>query len=287
LHLPHHLVVKIAKRRWLKKILRPWLPSIAKYKLFDRCFFYFDPRDLTGPSFHFAYDLEKGFLNYEIEAKNELLNDLPKDGIFFDVGANIGLYSLYFALERADLNIICFEPNPLAYECLQKTFSSWKGKKPTLYQKAVGSKNEQKKLYQSHVNDGGHSLHFSPEHLDKNIDDFSLVTTIQLDEWIDQGLLPIPQALKIDVEGFELEVLKGVKKTLIKHRPILLIECSNQDLANKNEFWQFMDQFSALNIRAKIPGQSARITLEQLSQHAFIQWQEGIPLSNYFYFFGQ
>jgi len=46
-----------------------------------------------------------------------------------------------------------------------------------------------------------------------------------LDEWMAQHTNCIPNAMKIDVEGNELDVLKGAKQTLTKYKPALVVEC--------------------------------------------------------------
>jgi len=46
-----------------------------------------------------------------------------------------------------------------------------------------------------------------------------------LDEWMAQHTNCIPNAMKIDVEGHELDVLKGAKQTLTKYKPALVVEC--------------------------------------------------------------
>ena len=111
-----------SRRRWLKRIFMPLLDDSAVIKLndfnLDICF---NPKDLTGPSFHLAYDLDKGFKNYEEIDKKEILNNLPSSGVFVDIGANIGLFSLFIAKQRADITSYAFEPEPLNFKNLEKS----------------------------------------------------------------------------------------------------------------------------------------------------------------------
>ncbi len=50
------------------------------------------------------------------------------------------------------------------------------------------------------------------------------VQVIQLDEEIEAGRLPVPNLLKIDVEGAELKLLNGARTTLERHRPEILLD---------------------------------------------------------------
>ena len=275
--------VFVARRRWLKRSFKKWLPRIAHHKIFNKINFHFDPRDLRGPSFHFAFDLERGFLNYEEDSRNELLENVPRDGIFYDIGANIGMYSVYFAHKRPDIRLFCFEPEPLAYTCIQKTMDSFCENKVTVFNKAIGQQKEEKKLYKSERNDGGHSF-YHREGEDPNAE-FAVVSVVNLDEMVENGELPKPNALKIDVEGFELEVLKGSEQTIRLAKPFMLIESDNQDLAQKGEFWSFLKRFENDGLITRCPGDRRRLNLEDLSKHAKHELQFGNKLSNYFYYF--
>jgi hypothetical protein len=55
----------------------------------------------------------------------------------------------------------------------------------------------------------------------------------------------VPDIIKIDVEGFEWEVLKGARPTLREHRPVLQIEVHGDQLfrygSTANELWSLVD----------------------------------------------
>ncbi len=275
------MIVKfISRRRWLKKIFKNFLPDECSHKLYGKHEFYYDPRDLRGPSFHFAYDLEEGFENYEKESKLELLEHIPQEGVFYDIGANIGLFSYFIALKRPKAKFFCFEPEPVVFNCLKKSFSHLDASQVKIFNSAVGTVEESRKLFKSDINDGGHTL--VKELIgDEERADQRVVEVINLDQRFQKGELPAPDAIKIDVEGFELEVLKGISTMVRTARPSLLIECSNGDLADKGAFFELLKTFEG--IKAKIPGKEGFLNLEELS--AYAKSRANVPLENYLFVF--
>ena len=275
------MIVKfISRRRWLKKIFKNFLPDECSHKLYGKHEFYYDPRDLRGPSFHFAYDLEEGFENYEKESKLELLEHIPQEGVFYDIGPNIGLFSYFFALKRPKAKFFCFEPEPVVFNCLKKSFSHLDAPKVKIFNSAVGTVEESRKLFKSDINDGGHTL--VKELIgDEERADQRVVEVINLDQRFQKGELPAPDAIKIDVEGFELEVLKGISTMVRTAKPSMLIECSNSDLAEKAAFFELLKTFEGM--KAKIPGKEGLLSLEELS--AYANSRANVPLENYLFLF--
>ncbi len=281
----NELSVFIARRRWLKRLTTPLLPPIANKMIFKKMNFHFDPRDMKGPSFHFAYDLERGFNNYEEESKNELLNLIPSNGIFVDIGANIGMFSVYFALKREDISLFCFEPEKSAFACLSKNMQQFSNDRVHLFHHALGNRSEEKELFRSQNNDGGHSLILDQQGLsDRGQGD--VVSVKVFDDLVEDGtIMSLPDAIKVDVEGFELNVLKGMKKTIQLKKPIILIECDNKDLSQKGPFYQFFESLADEGLEVKRPGRSEILNLSQLSTIACDELERGRPLSNYFFLF--
>ncbi|MBF0364707.1 MAG: FkbM family methyltransferase [Oligoflexia bacterium] len=276
------LSVFIARKRWLKRIFMNCLPNYAHRKIFNKIEFYFDPRDMRGPSFHFAYDLEKGFNNYEETTKKKLLSFLPENGVFYDIGANIGMYSVYFLLHKPSCQLFSFEPEPLVHSLLNKTLKSMKND-IKLFNVAIGNVEEDKKIFKSSTNDGGHSFLIGLD--DKNDESYEVVKVVNLDSFRQKNSIPKPDVVKIDVEGFELEVLKGMKGTILESKPIMQIESNNKDLSTKGNFWQFMSQFVEHGLVCMTPDDTRSISLNELSNIAKRNLDNGHALSDYFYIF--
>lgn len=143
---------------------------------------------------------------------------------FIDVGANQGEYSLWAARKVGDQGkVVAFEPMRQLFGQLEENIRLNKSfqKSITPVQLGLSDKKGEVILYASEdANEGTNTIY--------NTDKFSIeLEKIQLDT-LDEQLKAIKikevNFLKVDVEGAELQVLKGALNTLELYRPILLLE---------------------------------------------------------------
>ena len=150
----------------------------------------------------------------------KLIQSLLKSGdLFIDVGANIGFLSMVGAVSVGKKGeVIAFEPVPSTYAILKENKSLNKMNNLQLNSFALGSKNENVLIYEETNNRGGASIAIK-----RSENDGIPVEVKRLDELI----LDRPvQLIKIDVEGLELEVLKGGEQLIRKDHPALIVEYS-------------------------------------------------------------
>lgn len=117
-----------------------------------------------------------------------------------DCGANVG--ELYPGLKKSieNLKYIGFEPDPVVYKCLEKNVNS---KNAKLYQQALSNKFSVEKLY------------ISTEGADTSLVYLENKESVEVETVpLDQLELSNIKLIKMDAEGFELEVLQGSKNTL-------------------------------------------------------------------------
>ena len=117
-----------------------------------------------------------------------------------DCGANVG--ELYPGLKKSieNLKYIGFEPDPVVYKCLEKNVNS---KNTKLYQQALSNKFSVEKLY------------ISTEGADTSLVYLENKESVEVETVpLDQLELSNIKLIKMDAEGFELEVLQGSKNTL-------------------------------------------------------------------------
>ena len=139
---------------------------------------------------------------------------------FVDIGANIGQHSMYAAkIVGKGGNVYAFEPIPSLYEQIKDSARHNAFEKIVhVYNYALGEKEKVEKFFIS-KNVGGSSL--------VNDDDTQEIISVHVKNG-DKELAAIKNidVVKIDVEGYEYEVLQGIKQTLNTHRPKIFIEFS-------------------------------------------------------------
>jgi len=205
----------------------------------------------------------KGILN-NIAASIELEN-LVKDLDFktvFDIGSNKGQFILLIEKLFKDKIFYSFEP---IREILEKQKNFFKNKENFFfYNLGIGEKSEKKKFYITNRRDSSSFL--KVEHRIKGNKDYQIeeereINIKSLDEIFNQKILLEPILMKIDVQGFELEVLKGSSNILRKIKYII-IEVSNSEIYSKqplsNEIIEYLNLknfqvFKKNSITTKIP----------------------------------
>ncbi len=159
----------------------------------------------------------------------ELLNDRK---IFLDIGANIGQYALYATSVSPTTEVHCFEPNQKVFDLLKQNIDKNKlNKKIHVHQLALGDQkgtavlNIPDSLMSSSLRAGWRSAKQT-----------SLVEVNTLDEFCVENNIKESSLIKIDVEGFEEQVLNGGRKYLMQYRPDLIIEILNEFDKNLEKF---------------------------------------------------
>ena len=141
---------------------------------------------------------------------------ISADSVFYDVGANIGLYSLYaLHLFRNQTEAVCFEPEALNFARLNQNISD-NDFSDLATPFAVGlGKTEGVIQFRLSRLQAGRALHGERHVIEGAHDHRQGLIISPLDKFVfgDYGL-PQPTHLKIDVDGPELDILHGAKRTL-------------------------------------------------------------------------
>ncbi|MBN1799982.1 MAG: FkbM family methyltransferase [Candidatus Lokiarchaeota archaeon] len=146
--------------------------------------------------------------------------NLSKNGICFDIGANVGIYTLLFS--RYSKKVYSFEPLPRNISYLFRIISKNNIKNAIIVPCAVSNTNEILKFKE------GDSIALGK--LDKK--GTIPVQSITLDNFV-KNLSIKPNMLKIDVEGAELAVLQGADELLRKSKPKILLSTHGNDIKQK------------------------------------------------------
>ncbi|WP_206668672.1 FkbM family methyltransferase [Halorubrum depositum] len=141
---------------------------------------------------------------------DHLVSNLRDDDVFYDVGANLGLYSC-IAADVVTGPVVAFEPHPDNADRLEDN-AALNGADVSTYRRALADSTGEAELALTldKVGSAGHTLVSDWAAGDDRI----TVPKVRGDELIDREGLPRPTVLKIDVEGAERAVLDGLESTL-------------------------------------------------------------------------
>jgi len=154
-------------------------------------------------------ELESKIMEEKIEMGN----------IVVDVGANIGLHTLNMArIVGKTGQVFAFEPDPSNFEILKKNVKINNYRNIILEQKAVGDKHGRTTLYQSD-HPGKHRIFPQTEQAKSQVQ----VELTNLDNYFDSDMIDKINFIKIDVEGLEFNVLKGMKNILKNSKKIKIL----------------------------------------------------------------
>lgn len=155
---------------------------------------------------------------YEEEMLSFLKKHLSKGDVYVDVGANIGQHALFASRIVGDTGVVyAFEPNYPVYDQFKRSIVASEIINIKLFNMGLGTQKKDTVLYVNPINKGGSSL----IEYSANMEEVKIV--IETGDSVLQDL-PKVDFVKIDVEGFELEALEGLIKTLQKNKPKILLE---------------------------------------------------------------
>jgi FkbM family methyltransferase len=152
--------------------------------------------------------------SYESENQRLFLEHVRPGSVVFDIGANAGFFTLLASrLAGSDGLVVAFEPFPAALAHLRR------------HLELNGVENV--RVVAAAVSDapGSARFHAHAQITMGRLDDAGelAVDVVRLDDLCTDGTLPVPDVLKVDVEGAELQVLRGAETILRTRRPTILL----------------------------------------------------------------
>ena len=151
--------------------------------------------------------------SYEFKFMQTVIAHLPNKRTFVDVGANVGIWSL--PMTQHFQKVISYEPSKQNIECIKVNIPLG----AEIREKAVADFNGEAQFHQAGKNCGDGKL------CRPGINPSYIVPVVKLD---DENLNNVDM-VKIDTQGWELDVLKGMHDIIIKHHPWIMIEI-NEDV---------------------------------------------------------
>lgn len=166
------------------------------------------------------YQCARAFSSFEPDFLDCFLDKARTSKIIYDIGSYIGTYALAAAAINPEADIIAFEPQPENYQAILANVAHNRFDRIRVYPVAVGDQNSS--LTFSHVGQTGSIS--QPNAEPRSGETKQLVEAVTLDTLLRRDALPVPDLVKIDVEGYEAHVLRGMREILEQHHPTILLE---------------------------------------------------------------
>lgn len=186
------------------------------------------------PSQHLLFSLKRE-IRYEPIIQEKIKKYIPSGGLVFDIGGNIGQYALFFS-ERVGSGgqVISCEPDSKNYAFLQFNVMMNHLQNVSPLRRGVSSKVATLEFFRD-TETGGRKGSFRKEFVEENFRGFTeTVQTVTIDALIDS--YGVPDFVKIDVEGFEDDIINGLTRPLDK--TVFLVEVRQETKAAVLDYFQ-------------------------------------------------
>jgi len=189
-------------------------PNFEKLKLID----YYD-------EFKFYYP------NCEMQTKKWMIENIKDDWVIFDCGANIGYYSILFSKLSPKGKIYAFEPTD-TIEKLKNNLNFNKVENVEVFNYALSYEtiNKTDKIYKIWGND--------PE-----VKNFDFIT---IDDFVKKNNIQKVDLIKIDVDSYDFDVLKGAQNTLQNFNPFIVVELNHALSLRNTSNYEALEWMSTL-----------------------------------------
>lgn len=223
----HRMRLRIIRRRTLR--------SGEKYvpvTLINGMTMYVNPHEFIGNRI-----IRQGTYSYEyvflIRALAKVLN---RCGTIIDAGANIGNHSLHFSTFFDQ--VLAFEPNPIFLEVLEQNLKANAIEGVTVF--PIGLSREDGSLpYKLAPESNPAASRFTATLEESSLEDPDAEYVLEVrqgDNVLLEEDVKRVDAIKLDVEGHEVEALAGLSKTLTDHKPFLLFEYLPSYMRNRGGY---------------------------------------------------
>jgi len=149
----------------------------------------------------------------ELETKRWFVDHVRPDWWIFDVGANVGYYTILFSQLAPQGRIFAFEPTSTA-TMLRENLKHNNVQNAEVHEIALGlaTGDREDRIYRVWGKEG----------------ELKTYPFYRLDDFVKEHAIRRIDCIKIDVDSFDFEVLRGAERTLLEHSPIIVIELNHQ-----------------------------------------------------------
>ena len=158
--------------------------------------------------------------SYEWTMQRRMASELKPGSVFYDVGANVGLYTLLAATRVAPGRVYAMEPLPANVGYLRKHLT------------LNGMRNVD--VLELAISDQAGTAHFEAEETRAmgriGTRGSVVVQASTLDALLREGRLAPPDFIKMDIEGAEFLALQGARECFVRHQPKLFLATHGRDV---------------------------------------------------------
>jgi FkbM family methyltransferase len=151
---------------------------------------------------------------------------LEKNDVVVDVGAQIGIFTIYASSKAIMGKVYSFEPMPDNYKMLNENIKLNKAKNVVPLNKALSDKNGKETMFLDDLNTGGHSLVNTGKTWSKHKIN---INSISFDAFVKQYKIKKIDFLKMDCEGSEYNIFFGASKSTLSKISKISMEYHNLD----------------------------------------------------------
>jgi len=261
-HLPQSLLDAVVRARRNNAVFKRWSDTMA-----DRL----RGRDVIvrdGLAKGLVFNSGRSNVGYtfahsalEPDSEQAILTVLKSGMTFYDIGANFGWLSLIAArLVGTHGKVVSFEPLDANVQTVQHNIRANNFEHMTVLPVALGSTDGSARFLLSSQPSWGMLAATGKE--PGELVGETMVAVKRLDSAIREYRLRVPQVIKIDVEGAEIDVLSGAAETIVTVRPLMFIELHDTNTAVADILMQY-------DYKACLPGSSASVRDAPGNVHIF------------------
>ena len=214
---------------FIVKIFISYIMSLKsnRIKTNNNIILHLDEEDSLGLTFNKCYEpMETKFI----------LNTITNSMVVLDIGANIGYYTTIFSKLLKKGEVISFEPDSNNFLLLKKNCELNKMRNIKLHKLACGNVNKSKNLFISTKNKGDHRTY----RIEDEKRESKVISMVRLDDFLSD--IKKLDFVKIDVQGYEFDVILGMRNLISKFKPIIVLEFWPKGLLmNKHNPKKFLD----------------------------------------------
>jgi len=150
-----------------------------------------------------------------------LAQNFQPGSILWDVGANVGIWSILLAKEFSSCKVVSFEPQKEAHQFLQRNISNNHLTNIECMGIGLGATLERVELRTPKEKCGSSSIVLSHK---KETDKVEIIEIVTADSILDDRPDLVPRFIKIDIEGYEPRMISGAHNLIADNQPIIMVE---------------------------------------------------------------